>query len=224
MSSPNPYEPPVLPAEVLEPPWPSGGAYRDGAYLVLHHASTLPPICIKSGRPAETQQEYELAGGLPNDGSAPSARKRWYGDKVYVIQLPLTARAVWWGKVLNRLGLGVAAVTLSALPCIGWYYTSLKPSLLPDFLLVGALVGLITSVALLTEARHQLRLECVARGFFWISNLPKRFLKQLPEWPVPRPSFWRRAFFGPAGIGAPAAPLRAEVTEPLEASLETPQS
>ena len=56
MSPLNPYEPPTIPAEVLEPPWPAGGAYSDGQYLVLHHATVLPPICVKTGRPAELEQ------------------------------------------------------------------------------------------------------------------------------------------------------------------------
>ena len=81
----------------------------------------------------------------------------------------------------------------------------MRPSLNGEAVLIGALVGLIVSVALLTEGRHQLQLECIARGYFWISKVPKRYLQHLPPWPVPRPSFWRRAFFGPAGI-SPAKP------------------
>ena len=95
MSPVNPYESPILPAEVPEPQWPAGGAYVDGQYLVLHHASSLPPICVKSGLPAELEQEYELIGGLPNDDSVAPTRQRWLGDKVYAIRLPLTKRVVW---------------------------------------------------------------------------------------------------------------------------------
>ena len=63
MMSLNPYEPPALPAELLELPWPPPGAYRDGTYLVVHHQATLPPICVRTGHVAETWRSYELVGG-----------------------------------------------------------------------------------------------------------------------------------------------------------------
>jgi hypothetical protein len=200
MSPLNPYEPPNIPAEVPEPQWPSGGAYSDGHYLVLHHASSLPPICVKSGLPAELEQEYELLGGLPNDGSVPATRERWLGDKTYAIRLPLTKRVAWRAKLMHVGGISLGVLMFAGL--LGWvcFQPQLSPSISGEAVLISALVGLIGSVALLTEARHQLQLECVARGFFWISKVPGRYLQQLPPWPVPRPSFWRRAFFGPAGV------------------------
>jgi hypothetical protein len=205
MSPLNPYEPPLLPAEVPEPQWPAGGAYSDGQYLVLHHASSLPPICVKSGQPAELEQDYELIGGLPNDGSVPATRERWLGDKIYAIRLPLTRRVVWRAKLMNAAGVSLGVLMFGVLIIWACFQPRLSPSISGEAVLVSALVGLIISVALLTEGRHQLQLECVARGFFWISKVPKRYLQQLPPWPVPRPSFWRRAFFGPAGV-SPAKP------------------
>ena len=202
MSSLNPYESPILPAEVLEPQWPAGGAYCDGHYLVLHHASSLPPICIKSGLPAELEQDYELVGGLPNDESIPATRQRWLGDKIYSIRLPLCRRVVWQSKLMNTAGISLGVLMFGGLFVWVCFQPYLRPSISGEAILIGALVGLIVSVALLSESRHQLQLECIARGFFWISKVPKRYLKQLPPWPVPRPSFWRRAFFGPAGVGA----------------------
>lgn len=201
----NPYEPPTIPAEVLEPEWPCGGCYRDGKYLVMHHASALPPICVRTGRPAETEQEHELTGGLPNDGSVPAARKRWYGDKVYLIRVPLSKRAVRQGELLEIAGIVTASLMLLALFSLAWFYRLGKNDV-GNYILVAALIGLIVSVGLLSEARQKLQLECVARGYFWISNAPARYLKLLPEWPVPRPGFWRRTFFGPAGVSGPAKP------------------
>lgn len=198
----NPYEPPTIPAEVLEPQWPAGGVYSDGQYLVLHHASSLPPICVKSGRPAELEQDYELLGGLPNDGSVPATRERWLGDKVYAIRLPLTRRVVWWSKLMHAGGISLGVLMFAGLIVWACFQPYLRPAVGGEAVLIGALVGLIVSVALLNEARHQLQLECVARGFFWISKVPKRYLQQLPPWPVPRASFWRRAFFGPAGVAS----------------------
>jgi hypothetical protein len=205
MSPLNPYEPPILPAEVLEPQWPAGGAYCDAQYLVLHHASSLPPICVKSGRPAELEQDYELIGGLPNDGSVPASRERWLGDKVYTIRLPLTRRVVSRARWMHFGGISLGVLILVGLLAWAAFHPQLRPSISGEAVLITALLGLIASVALLTEARHQLQLECVARGFFWISKVPNRYLEQLPPWPVPRPSFWRRAFFGPAGV-RPAEP------------------
>lgn len=205
MLSLNPYEPPIIPAEVLEPQWPAGGAYCDGQYLVLHHATTLPPICVKTGQPAELEQDYELIGGLPNDGSVPASRERWLGDKVYAIRLPLTRRIVRRAALMHGSGISLGVLMFAALLAWACFQPQLRPSISGEAVLIGAMVGLIVSVALLTEARHQLQLECVARGFFWISKVPRRYLQQLPPWPVPQPSFWRRAFFGPAGVG-PAKP------------------
>jgi hypothetical protein len=198
----NPYEPPIIPAEILEPEWPTSGCYRDGRFLVLHHASPLPPICIKTGQPAETEQEYELFGGLPNDGSVPATRKRWLCDKIYAIRIPLTQRAVRRAKLLNVVGITTASMMLLALFSLAWFFP-LGRNDLGNYVMISALIGLIVSVGLLSEARQQLQLECVARGFFWISKAPARYLSQLPPWPVPRPSFWRRVFFGPAGVVGP---------------------
>lgn len=75
MASENPYQSPSIPAEVLAPEWPVAGVFSDGHYLVLHHASTLPPLCIKTGLPAETHVMADLVGGLPNDGSVPATRR-----------------------------------------------------------------------------------------------------------------------------------------------------
>jgi hypothetical protein len=195
----NPYEPPSIPAEVLEPQWPAGGAYSDGSYLVLHHASTLPPICVKTGRPAETEQDYELVGGI-NDGSVPESQLRWYGEKVYTIRLPLSQVAVSRARWMHVFGVGLAIAMLAGLFVLAWMYSIMRSPFWAEGWLGAGLIGLIVSVAFLTEARHQLQLECVARGYFWISKAPRKYLRQLPEWPVPQPSFWRRAFFGPAGV------------------------
>jgi hypothetical protein len=213
MSPVNPYEPPSLPAEVLEPPWPAGGAYSDGQHLVLHHASPLPPICVKSGLPAELEQDYELIGGLPNDDSVPATRHRWLGDKAYTIRLPLTRRVVRRARLMHAGGISLGVLMFAGLLMWACFQPYVRPAIGGEAVLIGALMGLIASVALLTEARHQLQLECVARGFFWISKVPKRYLQQLPPWPVPRPSFWRRAFFGPAGV-RPTKP-QSVVGEPL---------
>lgn len=205
MSPLNPYEPPTIPAEVLEPPWPAGGAYSDGQYLVLHHATNLPPICVKTGRPAELEQDYELIGGLPNDGSVPATRERWLGDKVYAIRLPLTRRVVRWAKWMHAGGITLGILTVAVLLAWVCFQPQVWAAVSGEAILISVLVGLIVSVGLLSESRHQLQLECIARGYYWISKVPQSYLQQLPPWPVPRPSFWRRAFFGPAGVG-PADP------------------
>src|SRR3954470_9082332 len=151
MDTINPYQSPSIPAELLEPQWPAGGAYRDGSYLVLHHASTLPPICVKTGRPAETEQELELIGGLPNDGSVPASGKKWYGDKVYSIRLPLSHRAVHRAALMQRAGLSLAVLLLLTLFLLAWFYSDLERLRSANGVLITALVGLIISVALLTE-------------------------------------------------------------------------
>jgi hypothetical protein len=199
----NPYESPTIAAEVLGPEWPASGCYRDGKYVVLHHTSLLPPICVKTGAQAETSQAYELLGGLPNDGSVPATRKRWYGENVYAIRIPLCNRAVRRAKLTNLAGIIVAIVMLLMLLGMAWLFSFGRDDL-GHVAMLSAFVGLIVSVGLLSEARHHLQLECVARGYLWISKAPARYLDQLPPWPVPAPSFWRRVFFGPAGVAGPA--------------------
>ncbi len=210
MDSENPYLSPAIPAELLEPPWPESGAFRDGSYLVLHHSTLLPPICLKTGLPAETTILAELSGGLSNDDSAPATRKKWYGDKIYAIQVPMSHKAMRRAKRIRAAGLIMAAIMLACLAMVAVGYRQVAAWQMAELLPGAFLAGLVISLAMITESRHNLRLECVARGYFWIANVPKKSLKQFPEWPVPRPSLWRRAFFGPAGV-SPNKPIVAEL-------------
>ncbi len=213
MDTGNPYQSPAVPAELLEPEWPTSGVYRDGHYLVLHHTSRLPPICLKTNLPAVTEIPANLVGGLPNDGSIPATRRKWYGDKVYVVQVPLSAQALRRAAWIRGIAYFIASITFLCLVLTTLFFTKLGQLGWAEAVPVYLLVGLIVSVALLSESRHHLRLECIARGYFWLANAPWRYLQELPAWPVPRPSWWRRAFFGPAGVSSthwepknPAAP------------------
>lgn len=200
----NPYEPPAIPAEVLEPEWPTTGVYRDRSFVVMHYAAKMPPICVRTGKPADKVRPLELVGGMPNDGSVPATGKKWYGDKYYRIEVPLHGNAVLHNLLLRRLGYGMAFVCLLGLLLGAWFYRELRPRDWLEQAMVWLLLGLVAAVGFLAESRRLLRLECIAREYLWISQAPKAYLRQLPPWPVPRPSWWRRALFGPAGIAAPA--------------------
>jgi len=200
MLSVNPYESPAIPAELLEPEWPATGVYRDGAYLVMHHEATLPPICIKTGKPAEVEQTIELVGGLPNDRSVREAGRKLLGDKVYRIQAPLSRRAVDRARWMHRAFLVAAVISVSALIAAAWFDRELHACGLADWVGIWLLAGFIGSIAWLGETRRRLKLECVAQGYFWISKAPPCYLRQLPPWPVPRPPWWQRALFGPPGL------------------------
>ena len=215
MASENPYQSPAIPAELLQPEWPAAGVFSDGHYLVLHHTSTLPPICVKTGLPAEIHVPADLVGGLPNDDSVPATRRKWYGDNVYTIQVPLSYMAL---RLLDRVraaGLIVAGATFLAMTLIAIFYVRLQELGLADVAPVCCVIGLIASVALLTESRHHLRLECVARGYFWIANPSKEYLRELPPWPVPCPRGGVARDFGPAGLSGAARQSEVRIAESL---------
>lgn len=217
MMSLNPYEPPALPAEMLELPWPPPGAYRDGRYLVVHHQATLPPICVRTGQVAETWRSYELVGGHPNDGSVPPTRKKWFGDRVYTIVVPLSNRSVRREQFFRRTAFLLTAVLLPALVAAVCFLETLQRLQIAEGVFLGLLASLIACLVFLGESRKHLQLECVARGFFWIAKAPQSYLRQLPAWPLPRPSWWRRAFFGPAGLSTPQPAIKpAVMAEVLE--------
>lgn len=212
----NPYRSPVIPAEAVAQEWPPTGVFCDGPYLVLHHAAALPPLCVKTGRSAELQQPFELVGGLPNDDSVQATRHKWLAGPVYEIVLPLSHQALHRARLAQRAGLGVGLISLVGLVFTVLLYAWVLQSGLATAVHVGLLLGFVGSAALLGEAQQHLHLECVARGYFWISKVPRAYLRQLPVWPVPRPAWWRRALFGPAGVSTPAtraAPVAAMILD-----------
>src|SRR5688500_7733750 len=115
MATENPYQSPAIPAELFEPEWPAAGVFSDGQYLVLHHTSRLPPVCLKTRLPADTHIAAELVGGLPNDDSVPPSRRRWYGDKVYAIEVPLSNKALGRANMLRLAGNILAVLCLLSL-------------------------------------------------------------------------------------------------------------
>jgi hypothetical protein len=209
----NPYEPPTIPAEPLEIPWPEEGVYRDRGYIVLHHRTKLPPICVRTGLPADVEQWQDLVGGTPNDGSIPPTGRGWFTGKYYNISVPLSSQAVrttlWYRRILWILVLGVLPLLLligvlgkvTAAPAADMPFRAIRFSGF-DHLLVWPLIGLMVCAGLLADSRKYLRLECIARGYFWLANGRPGFLVQLPAWPVPPPSWWRQLWFGPSGNSA----------------------
>ena len=167
----NPYASPIIP----DPPLPFAeagvGVWSDGNMLVIHREAPLPPICIRSGKPADEwvplKIKWSYGFGQP--------RLRM------TMQVPLTRQWVYWhtrgplimfalatvlglGAVLSmllqfNLSEGATAVLLIALGMTAF-----------TFVLIG-----ISFMRLLEFVR-------VKGNYFWFRGAHRKFLDQLPPW------------------------------------------
>ena len=163
----NPYAPP----RVLDPPAkmdPGVGVWRDGELLVMHRAAVLPPVCVKSGRPATMWTDLIVDLTL----LSMLAKGR------LTVRVPLSDRAVWVRRYGPRFWLGIASVALAGL--IPLYF--LSPIAFEVLALIDVLVGLI---ALLSALKYYQLLTCIrAQGdYLWFAAAHRRFLAKLPPWP-----------------------------------------
>ena len=183
----NPYEPPQTPPE---PPdeaclvaWPATGAYVYYQTLVWQPDSPLPPVCVRSGLPAEETVVLTLKPLIDDDGSIKPAFELKL--RLYDLRLPMHPSAAQ-RRGQPRLGfcllLAGAALGMFALGAEG---LTVGPSA-GLMLVAGAAAIVLVGLGIRLMARPApITLLCVDRGFVQLYGLHPSCLAALPEWPVP---------------------------------------
>jgi hypothetical protein len=168
----NPYAPPRAdPAPDFEPVL-GVGAWRHGTLVVLHEEAQLPPLCVKSGVSAP----YGL---WPIRWTHPL---RWPAEHLEVM-VALSPRAEFWhtgGRVVAlTLALVAASITLAAAAAGLW--------LAREEAIAPAMLGCVAAIVLFAwwhSLAQPLWLVKRRRKYYWLSGAHKKFLAQLPHWPL----------------------------------------
>lgn len=168
----NPYASPQGAGDYGSDIDPNVGAWRDGHWLVMHVNAGLPPICVKTGQPAECYAETTI---------------RWVQHLVpwaESIRVPLT-RVAYRRHVVAPLVVFLATLLTSGL--LVWIASLFDE--VPLFLILSVVALPIATIVAGMRALGALgRLLTVgdARGkHLWLSGASPEFLRQLPKWEAP---------------------------------------
>jgi hypothetical protein len=172
--SANPYASPQT--DAYEQPAPQVGVWQDGEYLVMHLGAALPPICVKSGQPAERYSAVTI---------------RWV--QIFVpwrstIAVPLTwaaYRKAMFAPVV--IFVGTLAATVAMVGVAARFDD--EPILLILLVAALAVATIVTGLRALNALGTVLRVSRSRGKHLWLSGAGPEFLKQLPKWedlPQPR--------------------------------------
>ena len=161
----NPYASPQEP-NVREPLSGAGiGVWADKHSFIMHEDATLPPICVKTGRPAECYVPVRFSRGIP-----------FVSRRTFTIHVPITKAWEWRRQKLAPwlLVLGVIfSVPIILLIALGVH--SEWPIL--GFLMLAAplLFSGLAFRSLLVPVKFRGR-------YCWFGGSCRRFRLQLPRW------------------------------------------
>lgn len=166
----NPYAPPSVPDPLLRPD-PGVGVWRDGTLLVLHCDAVLPPICVKSARPASEWIDVTL----------PSIDMLILGQTKTVFRVPLSSRTQW----MRSYGAAIAlALAIYAMVMVPFTWGAGPPPRQPLGLFTGACI--VTALICVLQAimlRQVISFVRLKGNYFWFAGAHRRYLAQLPPWP-----------------------------------------
>jgi hypothetical protein len=166
----NPYASPSVPDPLVRPD-PGVGVWREGTLLVVHRDAVLPPICVKSGRPASEWIEVTL----------PAIDMLNLGQTKTVFRVPLSARARWMRSYGASFALVLAVIAAVLIP---FTWAVGPPPLEPLGLFTGTCI--VTALICVLQAimlRQVISFVRLKGSYFWFSGAHRRFLAQLPPWP-----------------------------------------
>jgi hypothetical protein len=155
----------------------------------------LPPVCVRSGLPADATITITGKALIDDDGSlAHHAAK----SREYALQLPISAAG---SRLQDWRHIG-AYCSLAGLMCgaIAAFWPGPLRQLDPLFNIVPAVTFGLAAVLLLAVGLRwlarpmRIQLLCVDRTYFQLFGLHQAFLDGLPQWPVPDRDSVRRAW------------------------------
>lgn len=169
----NPYAAPLGEAQADWSLVAGVGCWRHGSLLVVHEDAQLPPICVKTGKPATGYRPTKIYWSHP---------LRWPWEFVQ-FQVPLSAWSLYSFGRGRSIGLWVAiiltGVDVGALVVLGFLGRITEDTLLAAA--CGGILGLCLLAGWLALAQplHFVR----RRGkYYWVSGARRPFLEQLPTW------------------------------------------
>lgn len=195
MAYDNPYESPSIPAGMLEPEWPTEGVFRDGNLLVLKAGTPLPPLCVRTGLPADANLSVSLLCRGANDKSVtPSIRSFWSGVQ-YSLDIPVSS--IWlrkqrWRKSMSIFLLLFGFIVLGLVMLFLLLVLSADRQTWVGFPTILSFIMLFVGGLLADSSKPVHFVLTISRGFIWIGGADQRYLQQLPEWPAPKLSYWER--------------------------------
>jgi hypothetical protein len=172
----NPYAAPLGEAQ---PDWSLAagvGCWRHGSLLVVHEDAQLPPICVKTGKPAAAYHGAQIRWSHP---------LRWPRE-CFSLNVPLSQRPLYFFRSGRPLVLA-AAIASSTLTAAVLVLMVIAASRVPDDIRTTAIaVGAIVSITLFVcyaALAQPLWLVRRRRNYYWLSGASRRFRDQLPPWP-----------------------------------------
>ena len=150
------------------------GAWRHRSLLVLHEEAQLPPVCVKTGRPATSYHTSDIRW---------SHLLRWPREYVQVA-VPLSDRAAFYLGPVRPIVL--AAAIVAAVVCAASIVLA-NVLELAAVVIFAWLCGVVASVLFawwLTLAQP-LWVVKRRRKYYWLSGANQKFLAHLPGWPLP---------------------------------------
>jgi hypothetical protein len=165
----NPYESPAEAGGYNAAAAAVIGAWRDGKLLVIHQDAALPPLCIKTGEPAERHVHYVLRWSYPID----LATRR--------LELDIPFSEAGYGNYCSQRRMAALATSGAAFLLVVSLLLLGNDSLIRTIRFValiltctaGGLTGLLWSPLRFVRARG---------SYLWLWGADQRFLEQLPEW------------------------------------------
>jgi hypothetical protein len=185
----NPYAPPSIPQPMeMAPTTYQGGVWRQGSILVMHKMAPLPPICLKSGQPANQWLKQNMSWHHPLcylgllGGVIPFVIVALIFTKRANIQIGLTdewmaRRKSWimigWGTGLLGLALFAGGIVLAVQG-------------FENFPVVGIVVGLITAITGFLIGNFGGTLvspKKIDDNYVWLKGVNREVLAMFPELP-----------------------------------------
>jgi hypothetical protein len=178
----NPY----APSAVVEPHESlaalGAGCWRHGSLLVAHENAQLPPICVKTGKPAV---EYRLS---PIRWTHPL---RWPAEYVQ-FAVPLSARPLFWLGPGRKWVLASAAMTIvisvvaSLVAAVAIDREELTHGN-PEASIIAVVLGIFVIFSCFAGWASLAQPLWIVRRkgkFYWLSGASRKFLEQIPNWPA----------------------------------------
>jgi hypothetical protein len=142
---------------------------------VVHEDVRLPPICVKTGGPAAVYRDCVICWSHP---------LRWPREYLHVAT-PLAERpAFLYGAGRPII---VALAIVATLVCAGAIIAATQFRIAPIVYFAWT-SGVVAAVLLVwcSTLGQPLRFAKRWRKYYWLAGASRKFLAQLPEWPVPQ--------------------------------------